>query len=428
MAIFYHPLFQEIISQWIHIFQGEPSSELQMNFTTFVEFNIKVQKCLLPNFDLNIAFVSALNDWAKEISECFTFKDLYLNKEYKQQNLENYILSQVTDLKFPSVLTPDNYQSLIEQFHTHESFKLVNFQISIEVFSKFLFDLAATWCEYLDIELFSFFIITIFLNITEGKTIKGSKLRATEAISNLPIQFFQIFENMKVQYNLKKKKQLTYYRAWCVYNYLQLNDIAERIILTINDIYDDGNDTLLVAEQEFSENVQRSLDIIPIFEKAIDVINQEINTQINSLDPRFQNKKLIQEELVNKNYDNILNFDGQQPQQPLQQPAQATPEKVPETVRASKLNPARTNQQFEISFDQQTGGVIIKKLVKLPILGQKINPLPGLVTRKRQMSLQRQGPGPFSQTPVKLPYIEERLREYLSGQSRQQVSPLGDLG
>ncbi len=36
-----------------------------------------MQKALLPSFDLHNAFASALNDWAKEVTECFNFKELY---------------------------------------------------------------------------------------------------------------------------------------------------------------------------------------------------------------------------------------------------------------------------------------------------------------------------------------------------------------
>jgi hypothetical protein len=36
-----------------------------------------VQKALLPSFDLHNAFASTLNDWAKEVTECFNFKQLH---------------------------------------------------------------------------------------------------------------------------------------------------------------------------------------------------------------------------------------------------------------------------------------------------------------------------------------------------------------
>jgi len=57
----------------------------------------------------------------------------------------------------------DEYLSFIELFTSHESFKLMRFEISAEVFCKFLFDLAATWCEFLDIELYIYFLQAIFL-------------------------------------------------------------------------------------------------------------------------------------------------------------------------------------------------------------------------------------------------------------------------
>lgn len=93
LAIFYHPLFQEVVSAWTFalfcrrgVEEKEEEEEgdgynykrdFKMSFIEFIEFNMKVQKCLLEKFDLSNAFVSALNDWVKEITECFSYGDLY---------------------------------------------------------------------------------------------------------------------------------------------------------------------------------------------------------------------------------------------------------------------------------------------------------------------------------------------------------------
>lgn len=39
----------------------------------------------------------------------------------------------------------------------HKGFSYIDFKLTIEVFSKFLFDLCHTWSEFLDIEMFSYF-------------------------------------------------------------------------------------------------------------------------------------------------------------------------------------------------------------------------------------------------------------------------------
>ena len=50
----------------------------KINFIAFMEMNLRLQKCLLAKFDLSSAFVSALKDWVKEVSDCFQMKSLYI--------------------------------------------------------------------------------------------------------------------------------------------------------------------------------------------------------------------------------------------------------------------------------------------------------------------------------------------------------------
>lgn len=69
-----------------------------MNFLEFIEFNLKVQKCLLPQFDLSNAFVSALNDWVKEITECFHYSDLYNANETDVKNIKHEIESGMRNI------------------------------------------------------------------------------------------------------------------------------------------------------------------------------------------------------------------------------------------------------------------------------------------------------------------------------------------
>jgi len=75
------------------------------------------------------------------------------------------------------------YLKFIEMFKEHEAFKIVKFRITNEVFCKFLFDLCTTWCEFLDIELFVFFLYCVFLQISNGQNgISDSSLASTLGI------------------------------------------------------------------------------------------------------------------------------------------------------------------------------------------------------------------------------------------------------
>jgi hypothetical protein len=41
-----------------------------------VEFNLKLQKALLPTFELDNALISGLNDWVKEVAECLSYEGM----------------------------------------------------------------------------------------------------------------------------------------------------------------------------------------------------------------------------------------------------------------------------------------------------------------------------------------------------------------
>lgn len=49
LAIYYHPLFQEIIKIILDLFQNE-EDKFEIGLLQFVEFNLKLQKALLPTF------------------------------------------------------------------------------------------------------------------------------------------------------------------------------------------------------------------------------------------------------------------------------------------------------------------------------------------------------------------------------------------
>ena len=61
--------------------------------------------------------------------------------------------------------------------------------IDYERLTEFFFDLCLSWCQYLDIETFLFFINGVFLNITKGNHINVSKFKETNEIEVLSIEF-----------------------------------------------------------------------------------------------------------------------------------------------------------------------------------------------------------------------------------------------
>ncbi len=65
LAIYYHPLFQEVIKNILLLFKLPVSQPFEIGLLEFIEFNLKLQKSLLPTFETENALVSALNDWVK---------------------------------------------------------------------------------------------------------------------------------------------------------------------------------------------------------------------------------------------------------------------------------------------------------------------------------------------------------------------------
>ena len=132
LAIFYHPLFQQIITSWSGMFSG--SSELQdlkINFIEFIEFNMKIQKCLLRDFNIENAFLSALNDWMKEILECYSYQELYQNNKQNQFDLRQ----EISNSKFKLSLEEKDYLKFIELFSSHDAFRLMGFKLTPEVYT-----------------------------------------------------------------------------------------------------------------------------------------------------------------------------------------------------------------------------------------------------------------------------------------------------
>ena len=61
--------------------------------------------------------------------------------------------------------------------------------IDYERLTEFFFDLCLSWCQFLDIETFLFFVNGVFLNITKGNHINVSRFKENHEIEVLSIEF-----------------------------------------------------------------------------------------------------------------------------------------------------------------------------------------------------------------------------------------------
>ena len=132
---------------------------------------MKLQKALLPSFELDNALVSGFNDWVKEVAECLTYEGMVSTAgcvEVTPSNIEELLLKEYESVSIELFEKKDKYLQTLLKISNHDAFKLLGVKINKEVFSKFMFDLCSTWCEFLDVELFSYFLIGLYIQISEG--------------------------------------------------------------------------------------------------------------------------------------------------------------------------------------------------------------------------------------------------------------------
>ena len=107
----------------------------------------------------------------KEVAECFYFEGMVSRVgcvKVTQDNLSQLIDLEIQKCNIDLLYSAEEYKGFLQKFQNHDAFRLLGITIDQEVFSKFLFDLCSTWCEFLDIELFGSFILTLILQMTEG--------------------------------------------------------------------------------------------------------------------------------------------------------------------------------------------------------------------------------------------------------------------
>ena len=72
--------------------------------------------------------------------------------------------------------------------------------IEYERLSEFFFDLCLSWCQYLEIEIFLFFLNGLFLNITQGAHVNVSAFKDVDKIEVLSVEFFNQLLSYRATY------------------------------------------------------------------------------------------------------------------------------------------------------------------------------------------------------------------------------------
>lgn len=170
----------------------------------YIDLNVKIQKSLILDFDEASARESAEQDWKIDLER--------EQQERKQANKLGGDLEQVDEEENresdEEVESSEEFDEEDERFMNAEekarlekrrelkalrkkrkAEELDRKGIDYERLTEFFFDLCLSWCQFLDIETFLFFINGVFLNITKGNHINVSRFKENHEIEVLSIEF-----------------------------------------------------------------------------------------------------------------------------------------------------------------------------------------------------------------------------------------------
>lgn len=191
--------FQSSLSQWFVLLQQQNYKKLSKE--SYVDLNVKIQKSLILDFDEESARESAEQDWKI---------DLEREQQERKQTSRTGGLEPVDerDKDSDSEESSEEFDEQDERFMNDEEKERLQKRreardrrrerkaeeldrrgIDYERLTEFFFDLCLSWCQFLDIETFLFFINGVFLNITKGQHVNVSKFKETSEIEVLSIEF-----------------------------------------------------------------------------------------------------------------------------------------------------------------------------------------------------------------------------------------------
>jgi len=147
--------------------------------------NVRIQKSLILDFNERSARESAEQDWRIDLDRETTNKSGLNKKKEEEEDDEESPLDSDAESEAQEAHAQRKIQRKEAKWH-----KKSDKGIDYERLSEFFFDLCLSWCQYLDLETFLFFINGVFLNITRGEHISVSVFREIEDIPVLSIEFF----------------------------------------------------------------------------------------------------------------------------------------------------------------------------------------------------------------------------------------------
>lgn len=126
-----------------------------------------------------------------------------------------------------------------------------------------------------------------------------------------------------------------------------------------------GENLILKMTNIFGEDEVRVMELVDIFERGIDIINNEITTQ---LDTRTSSMNQLNQALTK---DRINNASENKREEELQK-ILATDMKVKKGF--AMIDPENNQDKYIIDFDPKQGDIIIEKKCNMPIIGKRMQP------------------------------------------------------
>ena len=244
LALFYHPLFQNTVIEWILSFHVD---QTVMDIMTFIEINLRIQKVIIPEFEFTNSLSSAVTDWVRELESLSTKKENshhVSDKHKSSKEITRNITEMIQGIPFDLIASGDTYISFFRHHREQLPSHYLMDKLSFSAFAKFLFDLCYSWCEYLDIELFTLFLIGLLYQVTTFQTANLLTVRPFNQIKGFTESFIAQIKRHKTHYNRYKEAELSSYESWYEWNYMpsRLREIKKRVIESLMKISKD--DTL----------------------------------------------------------------------------------------------------------------------------------------------------------------------------------------
>jgi len=232
LALFYHPLFQNIVQQFVTAFQAPQNN---VDLLIFTEINLRIQKVILNELDINDSLSSALTDWVREIetlSQSGPRSPSTTNKAEREQEIVKQIKLLLEKTPFTRSLPDQAYLDFFGQQGARLDPAIVLDKLSVDGFAKFLFDLCYSWCEDLDIELFSFFLLALLYQTTYFFAPNQLRTKSFEETGAFIESILTQLKQIKARYQRYQKMDLVSYDGFYEWNYLpnRLREIKAKVL------------------------------------------------------------------------------------------------------------------------------------------------------------------------------------------------------